>query len=126
MREGGLRAVMLREECIAALNNSPLFSVGVMLRRVLKGHSPFKPDHHHLHHIFLRAGYRSKQTVMILHAIAIIFALVGYTAERIGVPENIMFFLFLGLFALYFVVMMNAWRVMKFLRTDAKVVIESD
>ena len=105
----------------------PLFDTGgVMFRRILKRHSPFKADHHHLHHIFLRAGYRSKKTVMILHVIAIIFALIGYSAERIGIPENIMFFLFLGLFALYFIAMMNAWKLMKFLRTDENIVIESE
>jgi UDP-GlcNAc:undecaprenyl-phosphate GlcNAc-1-phosphate transferase len=31
-------------------------TVGVMLRRIWLGKSPFRPDRHHLHHLFVRAG----------------------------------------------------------------------
>ena len=30
----------------------------IMIRRISKGKSPFLPDRDHLHHIFLRAGWR--------------------------------------------------------------------
>lgn len=32
----------------------------IMIRRIRKGNSPFKPDRKHLHHIFLRAGLTSR------------------------------------------------------------------
>ena len=105
----------------------PLFdTVGVMLRRILKRQSPFHPDHTHLHHIFLRAGFTHKKTVKILHFIAIILGLAGYLGYKLSISENAMFFGFLALFALYFFSMMRAWKIMKFLHTGINVVIEND
>ena len=105
----------------------PLFdTVGVMLRRILKRQSPFNPDHTHLHHIFLRAGFTHKKTVKILHFFAIILGLAGYLGYKLSISENAMFFGFLALFALYFFSMMRAWKIMKFLHTGANVVIEND
>jgi UDP-GlcNAc:undecaprenyl-phosphate GlcNAc-1-phosphate transferase len=34
-------------------------TVGVMLRRIWLGKSPFRADRHHLHHLFVRAGIGS-------------------------------------------------------------------
>ena len=38
----------------------------VMLRRMWLGRSPFHADRHHLHHLFLRAGFRVQDTVLVL------------------------------------------------------------
>jgi len=104
----------------------PLFdTVGVMFRRIIKRQSPFHPDHTHLHHILIRAGFSPGMTVMILHIVAIILGLLGYLGYKLGISENIMFFGFLLLFMLYFFVMMRAWKVMKFLHSKHDIVIEN-
>lgn len=104
----------------------PLFdTVGVMFRRILKRQSPFNPDHTHLHHILIRAGYSPGKTVMILHIVAIFLGLLGYLGYKLGISENLMFLAFLLLFMFYFFAMMRAWKVMKFLHSKHNVVIEN-
>lgn len=45
----------------------PLMDIlGIMVRRVRKGQSPLRPDRNHLHHIFLRAGISSKQSLLLI------------------------------------------------------------
>lgn len=38
-----------------------------VVRRVLKGQSPFMPDAHHLHHVLLRAGHSHRWAVSVLY-----------------------------------------------------------
>ncbi|WP_084129111.1 MraY family glycosyltransferase [Demequina sp. NBRC 110055] len=38
-----------------------------VIRRTLKGHSPFMPDAHHLHHVLLRAGHSHRWAVSVLY-----------------------------------------------------------
>jgi UDP-GlcNAc:undecaprenyl-phosphate/decaprenyl-phosphate GlcNAc-1-phosphate transferase len=94
-----------------------LDTVSIMLRRIYKGRSPFAPDREHFHHILPLAGYSSKQTCAIIILSAIFLAMVGMLGDSInGIPEWVMFYLFLFMFALYFIGMNNAWKVMKILR----------
>lgn len=95
----------------------PLFdTVGMMLRRILRGRSPFAADREHLHHIFLHAGYSVCKTVSIMLLLALALGMVGFIGEVSGVPEAVMFWLFITLFGLYFIVMMHAWKVMRWVR----------
>lgn len=73
----------------------------IMIRRVRRGDSPFKPDREHLHHIFQRLGLSPNQTLISICSIATLFAAVGIGAEINGVPEYIMLYLFLACFLLY-------------------------
>ncbi|WKY58275.1 UDP-N-acetylglucosamine--undecaprenyl-phosphate N-acetylglucosaminephosphotransferase [Vibrio sp. SNU_ST1] len=73
----------------------------IMIRRVRRGDSPFKPDREHLHHIFQRLGLSPNQTLVSICSIAALFAAVGIGAEINGVPEYIMLYLFLACFLLY-------------------------
>ena len=45
-------------------------TVSVMLRRIQAGTSPFQPDHNHVHHLLLRAGFSPLQTLLMLGTIA--------------------------------------------------------
>lgn len=95
----------------------PLFdTVGIMLRRILHGRSPFSPDREHLHHIFLHAGITTRRTVSLIIVVAIIMGGIGVLGQLINVPEVVMFAGFLVLFACYFFAMMHAWKLMKVLR----------
>jgi len=90
-------------------------TVAIMIRRISKGRNPFEGDREHLHHILLLAGYSHAQTVFILLALAVLMGGIGVGFWMAGVPDFMAFFLFLGLFALYFMAMRNAWKTMKVL-----------
>lgn len=93
-----------------------LDTVSLMLRRILKGRSPFSPGHDHLHHIFLRAGFSVPQTVMLIVSLSLVLALVGVGAGYCGVHEHVMFYGFMLLFLVYFFGMSHAWRLMRLAR----------
>lgn len=73
----------------------------IMIRRIKRGDSPFKPDRNHLHHIFQRLGLSSTQTLIVICSIAAIFAGVGIFSEILNIPESIMFYAFVIGFCLY-------------------------
>lgn len=88
-------------------------TIALMLRRVLKGRSPFAADNEHLHHILQRAGFSTCQTVKIVWGVAIVLAGIGIAGWWLGVPEYVMFYAFMALFALYLYGVMHAWKLMK-------------
>lgn len=90
-----------------------LDTVSLMLRRTLRGKSPFHPDRDHLHHILLRAGYSDDQVVRFIHLVAVVFGLIGFFGWRWGVPDVVLFYAFLGVFTLYFVSVRHAWKLMR-------------
>lgn len=91
-------------------------TVAIMTRRVLRGRSPFSPDREHFHHILLVAGFSVRSTVFIMLAISLLMAAIGLLSEWMTVPESVMFYTFLALFAVYYWGMDHAWKVMKALR----------
>jgi UDP-GlcNAc:undecaprenyl-phosphate GlcNAc-1-phosphate transferase len=83
----------------------------------MKGRSPFAPDHDHLHHVFLRAGFTVRQTVAIIVLASLALGFVGIGAWHLGVPDFVMFYAFVLVSAVYFFGMLHAWRVMRILRS---------
>lgn len=73
----------------------------IMIRRIKKGVSPFKPDRVHLHHLIQQLGFSSKNTLLIICTLSSLCAVMGVTSEIYNVPEYIMFYLFLILFCIY-------------------------
>lgn len=55
--------------------------IRVMISRVRRGDSPFKPDREHLHHVLLKCGFKHTIALMIVLAIAITFSVVGILAD---------------------------------------------
>jgi UDP-GlcNAc:undecaprenyl-phosphate GlcNAc-1-phosphate transferase len=91
-------------------------TTGLMVRRMLKGRSPFSADREHLHHILQRAGFTPGQTVGIVYALTLLLAAIGVTGWWLGVPEYVMFYSFMALFGLYMVGVVHAWELMKRVR----------
>lgn len=77
-------------------------TVALLIRRPLRGRSPFSPGQDHLHHQLLRAGLSKEQTVLVLYSAAILMAATGLAGHLAGASESIMFLLFLAVFAVYF------------------------
>ncbi|MBP4043193.1 UDP-N-acetylglucosamine--undecaprenyl-phosphate N-acetylglucosaminephosphotransferase [Aeromonas taiwanensis] len=88
----------------------------IMVRRIRKGVSPFKPDREHLHHICLRAGLSSHQALVVICGIAILLAVTGIALEYGGVPEWISLLLFALVFLLYYKLLNNIWRILAKIR----------
>lgn len=91
-------------------------TVSLMIRRMLKGVSPFTPDREHLHHILQRAGFSHGQTVAIMLGVSLLFAGIGVAGWLLGVPEYVMFYAFMALFGLYLFGVLRAWKLMKAVR----------
>ncbi|WP_305845672.1 UDP-N-acetylglucosamine--undecaprenyl-phosphate N-acetylglucosaminephosphotransferase [Photobacterium kishitanii] len=83
----------------------------IMIRRVRKGQSPFKPDREHLHHICQRIGLSSRMTLVVICVLAICCAAIGIWCERLGVKESTMFIAFLVMFGGYFMMINHIWRI---------------
>lgn len=88
----------------------------IMIRRIRKGNSPFKPDRNHLHHIFLRAGLNSRQALAVIVAAAVLLTSIGIAGEFWKVPEWIMLVGFLGLFAGYYDSLHRIWKIVRWVR----------
>jgi len=91
-------------------------AVSMMVRRLLRGRSPFEADREHLHHIFLLAGFSVGETVTLMTGFAIGGVVVGLAGTYFAVPDIYLALLFLGGGIFYYWVIRRAWRVMRFLK----------
>ena len=82
-------------------------------RRMLNGHSPFKADRKHLHHILADLGLPVGRTVALTHAVAFALAGIGVAAWAQGVPEFVMFYVAMGIFAAYVMFSTYALRIIE-------------
>ncbi len=90
---------------LIALPLMDMFSV--MFRRVLAGLSPLRASRDHLHHMILVNGFNNTQTTIIISIISICFSGFGIYAEITGISEKSMLLLFVLLFVLYNIFMLN-------------------
>ncbi|ELA9571872.1 UDP-N-acetylglucosamine--undecaprenyl-phosphate N-acetylglucosaminephosphotransferase [Vibrio parahaemolyticus] len=88
----------------------------IMIRRIRRGDSPFKPDREHLHHIFQRMGLSSKQTLVTICGIATLYAAFGIYGEMAGISEAAMFYTFIACFIVYSILLAHVWRITSYLR----------
>jgi UDP-GlcNAc:undecaprenyl-phosphate GlcNAc-1-phosphate transferase len=92
-----------------------LDTLTVMLRRVLRGRSPFSPDREHLHHVLIVAGYSKRMVVVIAVGAALLFAGLGLTMLHLGIADYVQFFIALGVFGLINLAVRRAWRLQRWL-----------
>lgn len=76
-------------------------TVSIMMRRALKGDSPFLPDRDHLHHIVMRMGYRDRHALLFIVFTAMLLGGLGLWMEFNGVAEWTRFALFVAFSVLY-------------------------
>lgn len=76
-------------------------TVALMVRRPLRGRSPFSPGRDHLHHLLLARGLDRHFTVALLYVLGLALGGVGLLGHFLQVLDSAMFFAFLALFALY-------------------------
>jgi len=90
--------------------------IAIMVRRIRKGQSPFQADREHLHHISLRLGLSSRESLALITSLACIFACIGIIGEYLLVPEIVMLVLFMLAFGGYLLVLQNIWRIISWFR----------
>ena len=61
------------------------------VQRGLRGKSPFKPGHDHVHHILKRGGFTMRRRLSILAGFQIAYSSVGIAGHFSGVPDVVMF-----------------------------------
>jgi UDP-GlcNAc:undecaprenyl-phosphate GlcNAc-1-phosphate transferase len=94
----------------------PIFdTVSMMLRRALKGRSPFHADAEHLHHMFVRSGFDVTGTISIMCGLAIFGVCIGLGGVYMGVPEYLLALAFLGVGIIYFRIIQSSWKCGRFL-----------
>ena len=93
-----------------------LDTVSLMLRRMLKGKSPFSPGHDHLHHILLRAGFTVPQTTLFIISLTLALGMVGIGAEIYNIHEYVMFYSFILLSLVYFIGSSREWKLKELFR----------
>lgn len=77
-----------------------LFSAAV--RRVLRGKSPFAPDHEHLHHALIMAGLSRRETLVFMLSAAVVFSMVGLAGREAHVPDGVMVAFWMAANVLYY------------------------
>lgn len=91
-------------------------TVSVMLRRIWMGKSPFHADRYHLHHLFIRAGFRVSDTVWIVSLVQVGLGAIGIAGLMLGLPESLMFASFMLVFCVYCLLIARPWRFVPALR----------
>lgn len=87
----------------------------IMIRRIRKGQSPFKPDREHLHHICQRIGLSSGMSLVVICSLASVLAGIGIWSDVNKISESVMFFSFLAVFVGYFLSISYIWRITTFI-----------
>ncbi len=81
-----------------------------IVRRVaIERETPMSPDRKHLHHLLQAIGLPVGLVVPLLHLIAIAMGAVGVVGWRTGVPEYVLGWSFIGLFAAYLMFSLGYW-----------------
>lgn len=94
-----IKEVSLVAFCLAVMAVPVADTVRVMLGRILKGNSPFRPDKTHLHHIFIKFGMSHAITSATIVGIDIVIAVLWYYSYKVlGWSQEAQFYLvvFLG------------------------------
>jgi UDP-GlcNAc:undecaprenyl-phosphate GlcNAc-1-phosphate transferase len=92
-----------------------LDTIGVMLRRLRRGHSPMNPDREHIHHVLLLANFSVTATWIGLALVATVGTAFGLLGMFAGVPESFMFASFLILSVAYYGMFTRVWKALTFL-----------
>jgi UDP-GlcNAc:undecaprenyl-phosphate GlcNAc-1-phosphate transferase len=85
-------------------------TVYVMLRRMIRGLSPFAADRRHVHHTLIYIGLSEAQTAWLLLGVSVLFGCIGFTGWFYRVPEYVLTFGLMVTFAAY-CGFMQYWRV---------------
>ncbi len=90
--------------------------MAIMIRRIRKGDSPFKPDREHFHHIMQRIGFTPRESLVVICSVQLVYSTLGLLGEYFQVPEYIMFYSILVCFLLHTYAMTHSFQMAKIVR----------
>ena len=85
-------------------------TIFVMLKRIRAGHSPFKPDKTHLHHLLLARGYSQTKSLLVMLLFQASLITLGVCFNFYAIAESYQFYLFIALSVLYYLIMQMMWK----------------
>jgi len=85
-------------------------TIYVMLRRILAGQSPFKPDNTHLHHMFLLLGYGQGKSLLFVLILQALMIGVGVLFLYYRLSEYVQFYIFVAISFIYYLFMRSKWQ----------------
>jgi UDP-GlcNAc:undecaprenyl-phosphate GlcNAc-1-phosphate transferase len=85
-------------------------TIFVMLKRIISGHSPFKPDRTHLHHMFLVLGLSQTSALLAMILSQALFIVLGVGFLFVGAPEYFQFYLFVLMSIFYYFGVQKMWH----------------
>ena len=69
----------------------PLFdTIFAMLRRILKGQPPLRPDGAHIHHRLIKRGFTQRQAVLILYTITSVCSIVAILVAGTDIGKTVL------------------------------------
>lgn len=92
-------------------------TAGIMLRRLLRGVSLTTPGRDHLHHVLIDAGMKNTHMVYMMSALATAIACLGLILDRQGVPEFVLFGVFMGMLLTNLLALRSAEKAKEVLRS---------
>lgn len=76
----------------------PIFdTLRVFTLRIMDGHSPFKADKRHIHHLLLNLGYSHLKSTIIISAVNVLFIAIAFTFSALGKTKLLIIFLITAL-----------------------------
>ena len=84
--------------------------ITLMYRRIKRGKSPLAPDRTHIHHILMRAGFSSRQTLYIMLFVQMCLVSLGMIFNYLPNAEAASFSLCLLFVLAYQLLMKRSWR----------------
>lgn len=85
-------------------------TIFVMLRRIVNGMSPFKPDKTHLHHLFLACQMTQSQALVAMISSQIVMIVLGLLFLFYGLADYLQFYVFIVLSGLYYFSLQRLWE----------------
>ncbi len=76
--------------------------VSTVLRRALNGHSPFKADRTHVHHILLASGLTQRQVLGVIVILGGCINLIGIILSKARVNDTYQLIIYLSVFVAYY------------------------
>lgn len=89
-------------EAVWVLGIPVMDTIRVMLSRMIRGESPFKPGRDHVHHLLLDSGWSVNAVVLLLMVASLMVGGVTWLGRMLHWPEVVLLCLFLLLSAGYF------------------------
>ena len=94
----------------------PLMDIFVTsIRRIRRGKNPFHPDRTHVHHIFLKAGFKKETTLVIILLFQAFTVVIGIYMESIG-NATLSAIAFIALFSVYLQFIKHSFKAAKLIR----------